>query len=164
MANTSDKAAVNRAIAARSEAVELALGLSKRAMRVIAEVMETAEKASDRLAAAREILDRAHGKATQQTNVSHTVNHAAAQLAALNALTGQLVPIIDHNPLEALGNQEQSPKEFINVTPVSSLSDLTSAVTSSGQKPSDINDMTPVSPADSVRATPPASPGAPGDL
>lgn len=154
MANTSDKAAVNRAIAARSEAVELALGLSKRAMRVIAEVMETADKPADRLAAAREILDRAHGKATQQTNVSHTVNHAAAQLAALNALTGQLVPIIDHNTLETIGNLDQSPKEFINVTPIpapqASLSALTSAVIDA--------------PSADAPATPPASPGAGCDL
>lgn len=116
---------------------------TERAQRVIQEVMETADKAETRLRAAEIWLAYALGRpAANVTNVNVTVNNAAAQLDALRALTGQVVPTIDHNPLETIGNLDQSPKELVKAAPQNDLSALTSAVSADAP------------------ATPPASPRA----
>jgi hypothetical protein len=116
------------------------------AVRRLTILSETAEKEETQLRASELIMAYTLGKpAAQTTNINVTVNSQAAQLEALRNLTGQVVPTIDHNPLETVGNLDQSPKEFINVAPVSTPSSDLSALTSA------VSD---------APATPPASPRA----
>ena len=97
-------------------------GLTDKALTALERALDEGGAVS--VSAAKEILDRAWGRARQQVQVSGTVEHShQVHLEALRMMTqrqieqsnGQTGPVIDHKPLETLNNSDLTAKQPVKL-------------------------------------------------